>query len=1046
MFKTHHCQPGSVHRKVNADARSGRQMSVSRLNPGSVVMMRGDPAVSNRLRTSVSVLVLLSFSFTAACIQRGTLAAESIPSQPVLHLVNGSFLPGQLLGSDQPGRIRWKSRLFTQPFDFPLSGVVAVQFPVVQPRPAPTGVYCVELSGGDVLYGDIVELSDTLMTLRASNVGIVHIQRSSVHRIYRRKETSLLYLGPDGLNGWNVAVPGIPSGEVWIEDGGWPRTELANASLFRDFGMPARCSIEFELSWDEMPDFEFVLGPGNLRGVVDAAEQVIASRPIDDAFRFEVWDRELVVVGESERDADVASVTPIASGPGAVRVQLYLDQEKQRLSVYSRTGSQIASVRLHSMNPEVRGGVRLTNRRGDIQLKHLRIAHWDGILPQDVEADQSRVHQIDGTIVYGQVTAFDLLTEKFTLTRGGKRTLVDAAMISDVFLSPVTEEPDLADSEANAGGPGVGADMSTDRAGLVRITCQNGATISGRFVGIRNGQVILDSRSIDEQMMLALHGIRSISRQSPVASAREVVVQGRSGRLELEGTKLLGRLIDGRELAEASCLVWHPDLSLTASPLAKGPSGRIVYRELPRSASEPDDSAADRHVEPQRGNQEPAVQQGFGDVFKQMLTGKIAPRQKPEFRAPQTLHLRSGDTIPCKILSVDEAGLHFTTPLSNATFVANQRVKGLELHGLELHGRPVARTLDETKRKRLLTLPRLQKNSPPTHLLCSTNDDFLRGRLVAMNEETLTVEVRLTNQEIPRDRVAQIIWLHTDELQSADTSESTEGREADANDASAGESGRRGHQPPVTEFTRVQTVVRHKDRLTFNATRVDGATVSGNSDILGECQSQLAEIDQLLLGTYIEQDVAQLACQRWKLHYAAEPKFVLAGEDGSDGRPPDGTQSPLVGQPAPDFRLQDLAGNTFHLAEHRGEVIVLDFWATWCSPCLKTMPLVDEVVKNFSDSGVRLLAVNMEEQPTAIRSTLELHHLNAPVILDRDAVVAARYAVTSIPQTVVIDRDGNVARLFVGGGPKLVEPLRKSLQELTGMLPDVASSHDANPE
>ena len=94
------------------------------------------------------------------------------------------------------------------------------------------------------------------------------------------------------------------------------------------------------------------------------------------------------------------------------------------------------------------------------------------------------------------------------------------------------------------------------------------------------------------------------------------------------------------------------------------------------------------------------------------------------------------------------------------------------------------------------------------------------------------------------------------------------------------------------------------------------------------------------------------------------------------------------------------------------------------------------IIMTFSDQKVRLLAVNMEEQPAEIKSTLERHKLNVSVILDRDGVAATRYSVTSIPQTVVIDRAGNVVRLFIGGGPKLVEPLRQALQELTNPQPN----------
>jgi thiol-disulfide isomerase/thioredoxin len=362
---------------------------------------------------------------------------------------------------------------------------------------------------------------------------------------------------------------------------------------------------------------------------------------------------------------------------------------------------------------------------------------------------------------------------------------------------------------------------------------------------------------------------------------------------------------------------------------------------------------------------------------------------------------------------------------------------------VELDGKLGSPTLDETKRKRLLTLPRLQKGSPPTHLIYSVNDDFLRGRLVAMSDDMLTVEVRLTNRKIPRDRVSQIIWLHADELEPDNKPDESVSVEPEpiilTTDA--------GDTVKDTKATRIQTLERRKDRLTFLANKVEDSQITGNSDILGECHSEIADCDQLLFGDYIEQAAAKLAYHRWKLHYATEPKFVLAGDNDAGGAPITGTESPLVGHPAPDFKLADLSGDNFQLAEHRGEIIVLDFWATWCSPCLQTMPLIHEIVREFPDQKVRLLAVNMEEQPAEIKSTLERHKLDVPVILDIDGVAAARYAVTSIPQTVVIDREGNVSRLFIGGGPKLAEPLRQALIELTSppsTPEDAATSQDAN--
>ena len=116
--------------------------------------------------------------------------------------------------------------------------------------------------------------------------------------------------------------------------------------------------------------------------------------------------------------------------------------------------------------------------------------------------------------------------------------------------------------------------------------------------------------------------------------------------------------------------------------------------------------------------------------------------------------------------------------------------------------------LSKSKRERLLTLPRMQKGSPPTHLIRSKNGDYLRGRVIEMDDKTLQVEVRLETKEVPRDRISRIIWLHPDELE-------------------AGPDRREAARRPQDEATRVQAVRSDGIRLTFPAERLADATLSG---------------------------------------------------------------------------------------------------------------------------------------------------------------------------------------------------------------------------
>ena len=142
--------------------------------------------------------------------------------------------------------------------------------------------------------------------------------------------------------------------------------------------------------------------------------------------------------------------------------------------------------------------------------------------------------------------------------------------------------------------------------------------------------------------------------------------------------------------------------------------------------------------------------------------------------------------------------------------------------------------------------------------------------------------------------------------------------------------------------------------------------------------------------------------------------------------------SSIMGKPAPDFELQNLEGETFKLSENTGkEVLVLDFWATWCGPCIKALPEVMAAVKEF-DEGVRLVTVNQQENPHKVRKFLETRGWPVTVVMDEDLAVREKYGVEGIPTTVIIGKDGVVKMVHSGFSPglkeELVSDIKKALQ------------------
>lgn len=117
---------------------------------------------------------------------------------------------------------------------------------------------------------------------------------------------------------------------------------------------------------------------------------------------------------------------------------------------------------------------------------------------------------------------------------------------------------------------------------------------------------------------------------------------------------------------------------------------------------------------------------------------------------------------------------------------------------------------------------------------------------------------------------------------------------------------------------------------------------------------------------------------------------------------------------APDFTLRTAGGPNLRLQEQRGQVVLINFWATWCGPCRQEMPQLNKLYDKYRSAGFVLLGINIDDDPRHATDVAAKLGLKFPVLLDTDKAVSRLYDLGTMPTTVLIDRDGRVRHIHAG--------------------------------
>ncbi len=156
--------------------------------------------------------------------------------------------------------------------------------------------------------------------------------------------------------------------------------------------------------------------------------------------------------------------------------------------------------------------------------------------------------------------------------------------------------------------------------------------------------------------------------------------------------------------------------------------------------------------------------------------------------------------------------------------------------------------------------------------------------------------------------------------------------------------------------------------------------------------------------------------------------FLLAGCGPGD------TTKVIKNQPVPEFVLTDIKGKVWKLSELRGKVVFINFWATWCAPCLEEMPSMEALNRRLPETSFQMLTILYNDRPEFAFKMAEKIGFSAPIIAENSSDMAAQFGLTGVPETFIIDTQGILREKFIGpqkwNSPEALAMLQKYLPNL----------------
>lgn len=953
----------------------------------------------------------------------------------LLRLVGGDMLRGNVHFSDTADAISWLSPTFLSPSVFPWSAIELLDLENTHsPDPLEENTFCAELQNGDAVSGRLISIDQQTAVLNIPNLGEKTIETRMLRNLIRLSRSAADSTQVFQSSDWEQVLPAPKNGKAtkWYLKAGEISTDTSGTTISQWANMPALATIDIDVAWDQgSPNWWLTIG--------DPRRLELQVRKLQNKKLLNV-----TLLVENSKTADVATVQLPYDDERSLKLKLLCDANKAKYVLMQE--NQVLGTLNGNPSEQLVGRTKVsfTNTAlGLMTLRDLRISNSAFAIPSAKLDGVEVLTKNAGTFFGSLASATAERTLKLDTFNGTQQDIALDSIERMEFPQPA-KEPTTSDSATD----------QQNTAKVYRIELANGLRFSTSNIqsalvtdeGTQSKQPAIRwtvlggdiSQRLNHVDRVTLESAQVMGLKKPVASrettSAETSTTSPNGstepvdmqRLITDDVVSLGRIVSVINTEGGlKALAWQSKFARNPVPI--NPQADGVIEPLVTN--------------PGTGSPKKARSEASRALAANGLPAPETDISRPLKALEPNVFLVSGDCFPATIESSTTEQLYFTSPLFDTKTIHANMVRGIRL--VDYSG---ADKIDRSTRNHLLTLPRLQRKNPPTHLVVSRDGDLLRGKLISLDRDQLEIDVRGERRTILVKNIAELVWLEpvpVDPAKSEANSNSDNKAETDpattaaVNEQTIPETTNVEQSQPTLVTAKAnpsdvyQIILEQGARISIVPESIEGETLHGTHPSLGPCTLKWGQVSRIVLGDSIRIDASRGRYGKWKLQNAQDPKYVSDDGEGVDDRPSDTAHARMIGKESPDFDLLKIDGTPCQLKDYRGKVVIIDFWASWCGPCIRSMPMLLEVSREYHDLGVELILINVEEPEDRIRKFLERIEVTPTVAMDSDGSVSKQYAVSGIPQTVIVDRDGGIANILVGASDESENKLRKTLDELT---------------